>query len=253
MWCNAKTAKTSATAFALTKSFQSNISYAQCEDALTKIQKHLSAGNTYQVNYSHCFSAPFEGDAFSAYLILRQKNPSEFAAFLRLPFGDVLSFSPELLVRASVNKLLTKPIKGTAARAFDEKKDKIIKKKLKTCPKNCAENTMIVDLMRNDLSRVAKIDSVHVDTFLEIECLPSVFHLVSTLSAKLANEFSYLDVLHAVLPGGSITGAPKYRTMQLIESLEHQARGVYCGSIGHLSTARNICFNIAIRTITAAS
>lgn len=238
--------------FLLKDTFQSNISYEAYQKALADIQHHLRCGNTYQVNYSHCFSAAFEGEPFTAYMVLRQTNPSEFAAFMRLPFGDVLSFSPELLVRANEEHLLTKPIKGTAARVFDEKQDQKIIQTLKRCPKNRAENTMIVDLLRNDLSKVAKFDSVEVKNYLDIEIMPSVFHLVSTISAELDMHFDYFDVLKALLPGGSITGAPKHSTMKIIEDLEHQARGVYCGSIGHLSDKSNMCFNIAIRTITAA-
>lgn len=240
-------------AFNLTSKFESNISYEEYEDAINEIQAHLRLGDTYQVNYSHCFSASFEGDSFSAYCALRQKNPSEFAVFLRLPEGDVLSFSPELLVSASDRNVLTKPIKGTARRSFNISLDDQIKTDLSNCPKNRAENMMILDLLRNDLSKVSDINSVNVDSFLEIETMPSVFHLVSTVSSSLEESHNYFDVIDALLPGGSITGAPKHRTMQLIEKLEFLSRGVYCGSIGHLSPDSNMCFNIAIRTMTASN
>lgn len=252
LWQNSSLELLSLPAFSLKAPFQPNIHFDDYAHAFSQIKRNLRAGNTYQVNYSHCFQTSFEGETFSAYVALRQKNPSEFAAFMRLPFADILSLSPELLVLGKADKLVTKPIKGTAARAFDEIKDIEIIKALKNCPKNKAENTMIVDLLRNDMSQVATVDSVDVTQYLNIEIMPSVFHLVSTISASLAAEFNYFDVLNALLPGGSITGAPKHSTMKIIENLETQARGMYCGSIGYLSPGQQMCFNIAIRTITAA-
>ena len=239
--------------FCLKKKFISNISFAEYQNDFSKIKQHIHNGDTYQVNYSHCFSAPFEGDSFDAYMILRQKNPSEFAVFLRLKQGDILSFSPELLVRGDQKYIQTKPIKGTAARVFDVEQDSITKQDLHKCPKNRAENLMIVDLLRNDLSKIAKISSVKVEALFDVEILPSVFHLISTVSAQLDKENNYFDVINAVFPGGSITGAPKYRTMQLIEQYEKYKRSIYCGSIGHLSVEENMCFNIAIRTMTAVN
>lgn len=238
--------------FKLSKDFESNISYGQYQQALMAIEQHLQQGDSYQVNYSHTLSADYQGDAFDAYLMLRQQNPAEYAAFLRLPQADILSLSPELLVQANGSQLVTKPIKGTAKRTGNKATDASLKAQLAACPKNQAENLMIVDLLRNDLSKVSELDSVMVSEFLKLETLPSVYHLVSTIRSQLAKDNDYFDVLKALFPGGSITGAPKHRTMQLITEYEAQTRGIYCGSMGYLSSDFNMCFNIAIRTLTAA-
>jgi para-aminobenzoate synthetase component 1 len=238
--------------FELSSRFESNIDFEEYQTAIESIKKNICWGETYQVNFSQCFSADFTGDPFEAYCILRQKNPAEYAAFLRTPAGDILSFSPELLVAAKHKKLLSKPIKGTAKRYFDEAKDREQQQQLMSCPKNRAENMMIVDLVRNDLSKVSHADSVRVAKFLEIEVMPSVFHLVSSIESKLLDELDFLDVLTALFPGGSITGAPKYRTMELITQYEQRQRGIYCGSIGFLSENMEMCFNIAIRTMYTA-
>lgn len=238
--------------FELRSRFESNIDFEQYQSTIESIKNNICRGETYQVNFSQCFSADFTGDTFEAYCILRQKNPAEYAAFLRMPEGDILSFSPELLVAAKHNKLLSKPIKGTAKRYFDEAKDTEQQQQLINCPKNRAENMMIVDLVRNDLSKVSYAESVKVAKFLEIEVMPSVFHLVSSIESQLLDGLDYLDVLKALFPGGSITGAPKYRTMELITQYEHRQRGIYCGSIGFLSANMEMCFNIAIRTMYTA-
>lgn len=252
MWQQATDFKIPLQPFTLTQAFQSNISVDVYQQALSNIHQHLCAGDSYQVNYTHCFSAAFEGEPFEAYCRLRQQNPAEFAAFIRLPEADILSFSPELLVRAKYQHLMTKPIKGTMARGQTPADDLRQKQKLESCSKNRAENMMIVDLLRNDLSLIAEIDSVKVTEFLKVEPLTNVFHLVSSITAKLNQSYDYLDVIRALFPGGSITGAPKYRTMELIEQYETQARGVYCGAIGYLSSSTDMCFNIAIRTMTAS-
>ena len=237
--------------FRLTSRLCSNMNKEEYDACIDKIQAHLQAGDSYQVNFTHSFNASFRGDPFDAYLALRQANPAEYSAFMRFPKADILSFSPELLIKATGTKLLARPIKGTAARYDEPVKDKLQMKVLKSCPKNRAENMMIVDLLRNDLSRVSTIDSVKVPQFLSLETLPSVFHLVSTIESQLRNDCDYIDVLKAVFPGGSITGAPKKSTMKIINQLEKSQRGIYCGSIGYLSPNLDMCFNIAIRTLTA--
>ncbi len=238
--------------FCLVSPFKSNISFEEYQNALGEIHRHLQQGDSYQVNYTHCFGAQYQGDLFEAYRHLRQVNPAEYAAFLRLPQGDILSFSPELLIEAKAGALVTKLIKGTAKRTHNVEVDYLQQNNLKNCPKNQAENMMIVDLLRNDLSRIAYENSVEVTQFLKIETLPSVFHLVSTIIAQLNEEMDYIDVLQALLPGGSITGAPKYRTMELIAQYEQLARSVYCGSIGYLANNQQMCFNIAIRTLVGS-
>lgn len=238
--------------FKLLQPFSSNMTYQAYVVALKRIREHLLAGDSYQVNFSHCFTAPYEGDAFIAYCYLRKKNPVSYAAFLRLPEADILSFSPELLVEGKERKLITKPIKGTAARANHECEDLRRKQALAESEKDRAENMMIVDLLRNDLSRVCTVESVNVDAYWQIETLASVFHLVSTVSGELEVGKDYIDVMEALFPGGSITGAPKYKTMQLIEQYELAPRSIYCGSIGFISGDQRMCFNIAIRTLTAA-
>ncbi len=237
--------------FYLTKRFQSNMSYDAYESAILKIKAHLQRGDCYQVNFSHCFSSDYEGCPVTAYRLLRQKSPVPFAAMMRLQEGDILSLSPELFIHKKQDELTTKPIKGTMPRGDNPIDDERLKQALIHSEKNRAENTMIVDLMRNDLSRVAKPYSVKVPKHLAIESYASVHHLVSTVKAKIEKDISVETLLKSIFPGGSITGAPKKKSMEIIEALECYHRSLYCGSIGYISSSGELCFNIAIRTLLA--
>ena len=241
------------TSFELTHPWQSNMSKTDYQTAFNQIKAHLLAGDCYQVNLSQCFYADFKGDPWDAYTRLQRKNPTPFSAFLRYPDFQIASLSPERFLSIKNNKIKTQPIKGTTARSADPVQDKINANLLRESTKNQAENLMIVDLLRNDLSQYSKPYSVNVDNLFELASYTSVHHLVSTISATLIDNAKITDVLAACFPGGSITGAPKIRAMQIIDACEPHQRGVYCGSIGYLSFNNRMDFNIAIRTLTFAN
>jgi para-aminobenzoate synthetase component 1 len=218
--------------------------------AVARVREHIVAGDVYQVNLSQRFSFPLAGDPFDAYLRLRRVNPAPFAAFLNLPELQVLSASPELFLRLdpATRRIETRPIKGTRPRGASQADDARLCAELLASAKDRAENVMIVDLERNDLGRVAEIGSVRVTELAALQDLPSVFHLVSTVEARLREDRDAVDLLLAAFPGGSITGAPKIRAMQIIDAIEPVARGVYTGAIGWFGYDGSLDLNIAIRT-----
>ena len=228
----------------------SNFSRPRYEEAVQKTVDYILAGDIFQANITQCFSAnvPSQFDAFAFYNILRATNPATFASFL--DYGDVkiVSSSPERLVNSNGSKVQARPIKGTRRRDSDPAVDAALVGQLMASRKDRAENVMIVDLLRNDLSRIAKLGSVKVPVLCGLESYANVHHLVSVVEAELRDGLSNIDLLQAVFPGGSITGAPKIRAMEIIAELEGQARGVYCGSIGYLGFNNTSDFNIAIRT-----
>jgi para-aminobenzoate synthetase component 1 len=188
---------------------------------------------------------------FDVYLQLRSHNPAPFSAYINLPEVQLLSASPERFLRFDPGnrRLQTRPIKGTRPRGRTEEEDEALARKLLASEKDRAENVMIVDLERNDLGRVAEIGSVRVTELASLETLPTVFHLASTVEATLREDRDVVDLLLATFPGGSITGAPKIRAMEIIDELEPTARSVYTGAIGYLGFDGSIDLNIAIRTI----
>lgn len=228
----------------------SNLNRSAYEAAVQKTVDYILAGDIFQANITQCFSAdvPAQFDAFAFYNVLRARNPAPFACYL--DYGDVkiVSSSPERLVNSNGNKVQARPIKGTRRRDADPALDAALVGQLMASRKDRAENVMIVDLLRNDLSRVAKLGSVKVPVLCGLESYANVHHLVSVVEAELRDGLSNIDLLKAVFPGGSITGAPKIRAMEIIAELEGQARGVYCGSIGYLGFNGTSDFNIAIRT-----
>jgi len=232
------------------ESWQSNFTRAAYEAAIARTVEYILAGDIFQANITQCFSAPIPEafDAFAFYQTLRAKNPATFAAFL--DFGDVkvASSSPERLVKKARAHLEARPIKGTRRRDADPARDAALIAELQSSRKDRAENVMIVDLLRNDLSRIAKSGSVKVPVLCGLESYANVHHLVSVVEAEARDAIDSIDLLHAVFPGGSITGAPKIRAMEVIAELEQQSRGLYCGSIGYLSFNGNADFNISIRT-----
>ena len=218
--------------------------------AFDKVKNYLKEGDCYQVNLAQRFSAQAKGDAFEAYRTMRISNPAPYSAYLEYPELNILCASPERFLKVQQNMVETKPIKGTRPRSDDEEVDRRLSDELRSHPKDRAENLMIVDLLRNDLSRSCEVGSVRAPKLFEVESFANVHHLVSTVEGRLADGHDALDVLRDCFPGGSITGAPKLRAMQIIEELESQRRGIYCGAIGYVGVDGNMDSNIAIRTLT---
>ncbi len=227
----------------------SDISRSEYLQAVEKIKKHIAAGDVYQVNFSQRFTTTWNGSSDDLYERLRTVNPSPFAALLEQEKGAVLSASPERFFELRSGRVVSRPIKGTCARGRDAADDRIVAEALLQSEKDGAELTMIVDLIRNDLGRVCRFGTVQVDRDREIEFHPTVVHLVATVSGTLMEGKDGLDLLMATFPGGSITGAPKIRAMELIEELEPRRRGVYTGSVGYFGVDGSVDLNIAIRTL----
>lgn len=238
--------------FTLTSNWQANMDKAGYAKRFHQVQQHLLAGNCYQINLAQRFSARYTGNEWQAYLQLRHANAAPFSAFIRLPEGCVLCISPERFMQLHDQQIETKPIKGTMPRHRDPEQDDANAETLQQSPKDRAENVMIVDLLRNDIGRVAQPGSVRVPSLFAIESYPAVHHLVSTVTGLLADGLDATDLLRAAFPGDSITGAPKISAMQIIEQLEPHRRSVYCGSIGYIDHGGDMDTNIAIRTLVAS-
>ncbi len=217
--------------------------------AFERIKHYLKEGDCYQVNLTQRFAAACEGPPWTAYQVLRSKNPAPFSAFLNFPDVQVLSSSPERFLELVNGRVETKPIKGTRPRRAYPSEDWQQLDQLRYSNKDRAENVMIVDLLRNDLSKTCKLGSVKVPNLFAIESYATVHHLVSTVTGILSAGRHALDLLQSCFPGGSITGAPKIRAMEIIEELEPNRRGIYCGSIGYIGFDGNMDTNIVIRTL----
>lgn len=250
-WLEALTPQASAQPFRLTSEWHSNMSREAYGEKFRQIQAYLRSGDCYQVNLAQRFSASYEGDEWQAFELLNQANRAPFSAFLRLPESCILSLSPERFVLLEGKDIQTRPIKGTLPRLADPEADAAQANRLANSDKDRAENLMIVDLLRNDIGRVAVPGSVKVPELFVVEPFPAVHHLVSTITAKLPETLGACDLLQATFPGGSITGAPKVRAMEIIEELEPQRRNAWCGSIGYISFCGNMDTSITIRTLTA--
>lgn len=238
--------------FMLTSAWQSNMDETAYRTKIAQVHDHLNAGDCYQINLAQRFQAGFCGSIWQAYLALRKANQAPFSAYLCLPQGQVLSLSPERFLRTDVDgNVQTKPIKGTRPRSQDPQQDADHQAALLASPKDRAENLMIVDLLRNDLSRACKPGTVRVPELFALESFAAVHHLVSTVEGQLANPLDSVELVRAAFPGGSITGAPKVSAMRIIESLEPHRRHVYCGSIGYINQDGSSDTNIAIRTLIA--
>jgi para-aminobenzoate synthetase component 1 len=214
-----------------------------------RVLEYIAAGDVFQVNLSQRFTSLGRFDALDLYLRLKEKSPAPFAAFLHWRDLAVVSASPESFYRTRGDVLVTRPIKGTRPRGLDQVDDNRLAAELLASPKDRAELTMIVDLERNDLGRVCEYGSVNVRDPLTIESFAQVHHLVATVEGRLRPDAGPVDVLRALFPGGSITGAPKIRAMEIIDELEPNRRSLYTGAIGYLSQGGSSAFNIAIRTI----
>mgnify|MGYP001232380966 CR=1 FL=1 len=232
------------------RDWQSSFSRSEYEAAVRRTVEYILDGDIFQANITQRFSAPVPGgfDPLLFYETLRQRNPAPFAAYLG--FGDVVvaSSSPERLVRFDGMTAEARPIKGTRRRDQDPGKDAEHKEALLGSRKDRAENVMIVDLLRNDLSRVCDPGSIEVPVLCGLESYASVHHLTSVITGRLAAAYSAIDLVDAVFPGGSITGAPKLRAMEIIAELERAPRNLYCGSLGYLGFSGRMDLNICIRT-----
>ena len=228
-----------------------NMSRTAYREKFDKVRGYTVDGDCYQVNLAKQFSTKVEGDAWATYQRLRTMSPAPYGAYFNFPFAQVLSNSPESFIQCRGGAVVTSPIKGTAARDHDDiKRDKAIAQRLRTSSKDRAENLMIVDLMRNDLSRCCELGSVKVPKLFALHSFANVHHLISTITGKLKHGMHALDLLRSCFPGGSITGAPKIRAMEIIEELEPHRRGLYCGAVAYVGMDGCLETNIAIRTIT---
>ncbi|TDG13839.1 aminodeoxychorismate synthase component I [Seongchinamella unica] len=241
---------TSAANFSLCANFSSNFSEQQYQQAFEAIQAYIHAGDCYQVNLAQRFSARYRGSPWQAYRQLRAVAAAPFSAYLASGNGDaVISLSPERFLALHGHHVLTAPIKGTRPRYQDSAADQLAADELRRSSKDRAENLMIVDLLRNDLGRSCVPGSIHVDALFEVQSFPTVHHLVSTISGELMPERSAYELLRDSFPGGSITGAPKRRAMEIIAELEPHAREAYCGSVMYISADGRMDSNVAIRTL----
>ena len=229
--------------------FKLSVSEDKYLDAIKKIKNYIKAGDTYQINYTIKFKFRLRGTANALYQALRQTQPVEFGAFLNFPKLKIVSSSPELFVKRQGDTLVSKPMKGTAKRGANEIEDEFIVDFLKHDPKTLSENVMIVDLIRNDFGRICKTGSVVVKNLFEVQTFKTIHQMISTVKGKLKSDISFKDLLYGLFPCGSITGAPKIRTMEIINDLEAESRGVYTGAIGYILPNNDFYFNVPIRTI----
>lgn len=227
---------------------ESNLDAAAYQGCFERVQSYIHNGDCYQVNLARRYRVRAAGDPWTAYLRLRMLSPAPYSAYLNGPAGVVLSASPERFLRVRRGEVETCPIKGTAPRGRDPADDRALAEGLRRSPKDRAENLMIVDLLRNDLGRTCAAGSLRVRSLFELRTFPGVHHLVSTISGRLGPGQDALALLRGAFPGGSITGAPKIRAMEIIEALEGERRGVYCGAIGYLGFDGAMDTSIAIRT-----
>lgn len=213
------------------------------------IKAHIRAGNTYQINFTTRYAFDFRGSALSLYLALKRGQRVSYGAFIRAGARTVVSLSPELFFRRSGETVVTRPMKGTARRGRTPEEDRANRDWLGRDVKNRAENVMIVDLLRNDLGRISEIGSVTVRDLFAVEKYHTLFQMISTVEGRLKPGVTYGELFRSLFPSGSVTGAPKIRSMQIIRELEAGGRGIYTGSIGYFSPAREAVFNVAIRTV----
>jgi para-aminobenzoate synthetase component 1 len=227
---------------------KSNISHEEYIKAVAAAREYICAGDIFQVNLSQRFEADLNIPPYELYQRLRRINPAPFASYLNFDDVSVVSASPERFLKIRGDWVETRPIKGTRPRGKSGAEDKALAQELLSSAKDRAENVMIVDLERNDLGRVSRYGTVKVTELAILETYPTVFHLTSTVVGRLSPGKSRIDLLKATFPGGSITGAPKVRAMEIIDELEPTRRSVYTGSIGYLSFDGGMDLNIVIRT-----
>jgi para-aminobenzoate synthetase / 4-amino-4-deoxychorismate lyase len=214
-----------------------------------RIQSYIEAGDTYQVNFTDSVTVRASHSAAASFATLSAAQPVAYSALLHIGDTHILSLSPELFFRIEGDRITTRPMKGTMPRGLDLAEDDAQAARLHADEKNRSEHVMIVDLLRNDIGRICRAGSVHVEDLFSVERYRTLFQMTSTVSGVLRSGLSYYDIFRALFPSGSITGAPKIRTMQIIRELERQPRGVYTGAIGHIAPTRDATFTVAIRTV----
>ena len=237
--------------FKIKSKCESNTTYNEYKKKFDKIKRYIEEGDCYQINFSQRFSAKYEGDCYSIFKKLNKVYASPYTGFINFPFIKIMTFSPECFISQNKEHVSTKPIKGTRPISKDSIENKKIIDELLNSDKDKAENLMIVDLLRNDFGRNCKYGSVSVENLFDVETFSNVHHLVSTVNGTISNNSDIYSLLKGCFPGGSITGAPKIRAMQIIDEIECSNRGIYCGSIGYISGNDKSNLNIAIRTIFA--
>ncbi|WP_051322401.1 aminodeoxychorismate synthase component I [Alicyclobacillus contaminans] len=230
-------------------SWESDTTRKQYVENIQKIKRAISQGETYQVNYTMRLRSRFEGDDLGYYHRLRRAQRTDYSAYLNIGRFRILSVSPELFFKLDGNTVITRPMKGTMPRGRWLEEDQELASRLSASQKNQAENVMIVDLLRNDLSKIPGVTSVQVPRLFEIETYPTVHQMTSTVTATVRETPTFIDVLQALFPCGSITGAPKISTMGLISDLEQNPREIYCGTIGIIEPNGDAMFNVAIRSV----
>jgi para-aminobenzoate synthetase / 4-amino-4-deoxychorismate lyase len=219
------------------------------DGAFDAIEAYISAGDIYQANLTFRAAARYAGNPLALYAAIRPRAAAGYGGVVWTGEQWFLSFSPELFFALKDGRVTTKPMKGTAARVRDSVADAAVAAEMRADPKQRAENLMIVDLLRNDLSRVAEAGSVEVPDLFTVETYPTVHTMTSTVTAQLREGLGAVDLLRAIYPCGSITGAPKIRAMEIIDEIEQNPRGIYCGSIGRIDASGDAAFNVAIRTL----
>ncbi len=229
-----------------------NISEEEYADKLKLIKKHLVEGDTYQVNFTAQYHFEYPGSPLTLYAVLRDRQKVEYSAFLDYGDYQILSLSPELFFKKEGRKLTAKPMKGTMPRSPDIEIDQNNKAFLLADAKSRAENLMIVDLLRNDLSKLCAVNTLHVPQILNVESYETVHQMVSEISCDLeegGSKNAFSDIVQNLFPCGSITGVPKKKTMEIIQALEKESRGIYTGAIGYIAPDEDMCFSVAIRTL----
>ena len=226
-----------------------NLSEVEYRQALARIKEYIAAGDTYQVNYTLKLLFDFTGSPESLYLALRRNQPVSYGAYLNLGGERLLSFSPELFFRKSGLRCQVKPMKGTSGRGRTLAEDAHLALALRQDPKNRSENVMIVDLLRNDLGRISSMGGVEVASLFDVETYATLHQMTSTISGRMTAPVGLAELFKALFPCGSVTGAPKIRTMEIIRELESGPRGVYTGAIGYLAPSGDAVFNVPIRTV----
>jgi len=236
----------------LIRGLKLNITPKEYRDKVLKIKKYIRDGDTYQVNFTAKYNFHLSGSILSLYNELSRRQQVQYSAFCKFGNQHIISLSPELFLRRNGSKIYSQPMKGTMRRGRDAKENRQNVIKLKESLKNRAENLMIIDLVRNDLGRVSKVNSVKVSEAFRIRKYETILQMTSQVNSTLRSKATYFDIFKNIFPGGSVTGAPKIRTMQIIKELEVYPRGVYCGALGFISKGKQAVFNLPIRTISVS-